>query len=126
MKFNFIALLCLVCLNSHASIVQYKEVIDLPSISVLPGEQQNGYAAIESLFTNTTRSAQDALSGSLVSFFDSPAVAGASERSAAPAAFSAQSDSTPIPAVPEPETYALMGIGLCALLAARRQRNSPT
>lgn len=77
--------------------VQYKEVIDLPLISVLPGEQQNDYAAIESLFTNTTMSAQDALSGRLVSFVDSPTIAGASERSAASAAFSAQNNSTLTP-----------------------------
>ncbi len=123
MKFNFIALLCLVCFNSHASIIQHHAVIDSPSISVLPGEQQNGYAAIESLFTNNTMSAQDALSDSLVSFTDSPAFAAAPERRAAPAAFAVQNDSAPIPAIPEPETYALMGIGLSVLLATRRKRN---
>ncbi|QZA82017.1 PEP-CTERM sorting domain-containing protein [Deefgea piscis] len=110
-------------MNSHASIIQHHAVIDSPSISVLSGEQQNGYAAIESLFTNNTMSAQDALSGSLVSFVDSPAFAGAPERRATPSDFSVLNDSAPTPPIPEPETYALMGIGLCALLMARRRRN---
>lgn len=136
----------LLCLHSHAAITQQHVIVDSPVVSVRQGEQDNGNIAIEQLFTNNTTSAQDSLAGSIVSFARSSSFGGTPVRGA-PTAFASLSDvSSPqinppigllpnpvnppggikpnpvIPAVPEPETYAMMGIGLMGLLLARRQR----
>ncbi len=132
MKFYIATLLCFICLQSHAVIIQQQVVVDAPVVSVLAGPQDNGNVAIEQLFTDTTTSAQDSLTRSDVPFSSSQFFGG-SEQPSVPAAFAELTDvsvepptnilpPTVVPAIPEPETYALMAIGLSGLLLARRKR----
>nr|WP_314900901.1 PEP-CTERM sorting domain-containing protein [uncultured Deefgea sp.] len=139
MKFNFAAFICFICLQAQAAITQPRVLVDTPVVSVRAGKQDNGTVGVEQLFTNNTRSAQDSLSGSVVPFSRSSGFSGSGPRSA-PAAFASLPEtpiippttiippanilpSPVIPAVPEPDTYALMAIGLSGLLLARRQRS---
>ena len=136
MKSKLTALLCFICLQSHAEIIQHSAIINEPSLTVRAGEQKNGHLAIEQLFTNNTTSAQESLAGSVVPFTTSADFGGSSQRGA-PGAFNSLAEiplppatiplpTNPLPPVlppvPEPETYALMAIGLSGLLLARRKR----
>jgi hypothetical protein len=132
MKLMLITLFSLVCLQSHAEIIQQEVIVDAPVVSVRAGQQQNGNLAIEKLTTNTTTSAQDSLASTSATTSDS--IFGGSPQRGAPSSFQSLavdegiSPITPpvvnpvTPPVPEPETYALMAIGLSGLLLARRKR----
>ncbi len=136
MKLFLAAIISIASVHSHATIIQQTNSTNIPALCVLCEDQRNGTLAFEQVFTNNTTSALDSLSGSIVQFRSSPSFGGSSRR-IAPASFSTQpvvppSVLTPrpdtilpspvIPAVPEPETYALMAIGLSGLLIARRKR----
>jgi hypothetical protein len=142
MKLNAAAFFCLLSLQTHAEIIQHNTIIVDAFTAVHAGQQRNGTLAIEQLFTRTTTSAQDALSPASITFNDGAAIEGSRPTAAAPSTFSALTlpdvqlpssinpplrPITPvvpplIAAVPEPETYALLALGLSAVYFRRRSQ----
>ncbi|WP_027469089.1 PEP-CTERM sorting domain-containing protein [Deefgea rivuli] len=144
MKFNSLIFLCLTSLQAQAEIIQHHAVMDDSFVAVRAGQQRNGTLAIEQIFSHTTTSAQDALARAALTFNDGSPLSGTRQRGAI-ATFSASAErsepssipgiSLPVilpniggsippitPAVPEPETYALMALGLGALYFRKRAK----
>jgi hypothetical protein len=132
---------------SVAAIEQPMNGVDDPVVRVLGGEQRNGTVAIENLETRVTIGAGESLLPTIVATAErdfsgaGPSFsAGVSSSSVllqvlnpvsdgkasvlnhiAPMTNSPKSPAVVTP-VPEPETYALMGLGLAALILRRKKR----
>ena len=107
-------------------------------VTVRAGQQNNGTLAIEHIFSKTTTTAQEALSRAAILFNDGSPISGTESRRTATATSNGSfianeqivspgialppflelpNEAIPpiVMAIPEPETYALMGLGFAAL-----------